>query len=119
VVPLPGAAAGVERVTILAVVGEVEASPVPAADVERSVGPECQVPDRVGGVLLAPVLDQYLLAAGHLVGVEVDLQAREAPADHAAVSAVAPGGEGQGSESMPTVPQRGAGWVLPSWWSYV
>jgi hypothetical protein len=34
-------------------------------------------------------------------------------------SAVAPGGEGQGSESMPAVPQRGAGWVLPSWWSYV
>ena len=56
-------------------------------------------------VLLAPVLDQHLLGAGHDVAGR--LEAREPAADDAAV-AVAPGGVGHGSESTPGVPQRGA-----------
>ena len=53
-------AARVERVAVLAVVGEVEARAVARADVERAVGAEGELADRVARVLLAPVLDQHL-----------------------------------------------------------
>ena len=63
----PGAprrvAARVARVAVLAVVGEVEARAVAAADVQRAVGAEDQVADRVARVLLAPALEQHLLDA--------------------------------------------------------
>src|SRR5829696_7462281 len=55
--------------TVLAVVDVVEARPVTPAGIQRSVGPELQRADRVAGELLAPVLDQHLLAAGHDVAV--------------------------------------------------
>ena len=81
--PARRVAAGVDRAAVLAVVDEVEAGAVAAAGVERAVGAELQGADRVAGVLLAPVLDQHLLGAGHHVAG--GLQARQAPADHAAV----------------------------------
>src|SRR5687768_18187601 len=54
-----------------------------AADVQRTARPEGQVADRVHGVLLAPVVDQHLLGAGH--DVAGGPQAREPAADRAAV----------------------------------
>ena len=100
-------AAGVERVTILAVVGEVEARPVPAADVQSPVGAEGQVSDRVGGVLLAPVLDQDLLASGHRVAPGSACQPREAPAYHAAVRGCARGGGAGVGRDTRRAPARG------------
>ena len=46
------------------------------ADVECPVGPESQISDGVGGVLLAPVLYQDLFGAGHLIRSDVGPQAR-------------------------------------------
>src|SRR5829696_2455522 len=57
-------------------------------------------------ILLAPVLDQDLLGAGHLVGVGVDLQAREAPADHAAVGGGTRGGGTRVGEYARRAPAR-------------
>ena len=58
-------AARVERHAVLAVVDEVEARAVAAADVERAVGAEVDRADRVARELLAPVLDQHLLGPVH------------------------------------------------------
>ena len=60
-------AARIQRVSVLSVVGEVEARTVAGARVERAVGTELDRPDRVARILLAPVLDQHLLGAGHHV----------------------------------------------------
>ena len=49
----------------LAVVDVVEARAVAAGHVERAVGAEREVADRVARELLAPVLDQHLLGARH------------------------------------------------------
>jgi hypothetical protein len=76
-------AAGVERTAVLAVVDEVEAGAVAAAGVQVPVGAELHRADGVARVLLAPVLDQDLLGTGH--DVAGGLQARQAPADDAAV----------------------------------
>ena len=58
-------AAGIERASVLAPVGEVEAGAVSAARVERSVGAEREGARRMTRVLLAPVLDEDLLRARH------------------------------------------------------
>ncbi len=71
------------RTAVLPVVGEREARAVSAACVRAPVGAELDGPDGVARVLLAPVLDQYLLGAGHHVAGR--LETREASADHAAV----------------------------------
>ncbi len=60
-------AAHVRRAAALAVVGECEARGVAGAHVQRAVGPERQRPHGVARVLLAPVLDQDVLAADHHV----------------------------------------------------
>ena len=82
--PARRVAARVERGTVLAPVGEVEAGPVAAGGVQGPVGPELQVAHRVARVLLAPVLDQHLLGTGHQV--PGGGQARQPPRDHAAVA---------------------------------
>ena len=82
--PARRVAAGVEGAAVLAVVGEVEAGPVAAGHVQGAVGPEGQVADRVARVLLAPVVDEHLLGAGHLVAGGG--QARQPARDHAAVA---------------------------------
>ena len=71
----------------LAVVGVHEARPVARAGIERPVGPELDVADRMARELLAPVVDQDLLAADHRV--PGDLEARQAAADDASVRGVA------------------------------
>ena len=76
-------AARVERAPVLAPVGEVEAGAVAAADVERAVVAEREAADGVARILLAPVLDQHLLGAGHRVAG--GLQPREPSGDDAAV----------------------------------
>ncbi len=65
--PPGGSPQGLTRVAVLAVVDEVEARAVAAAHVEGAVGAELERADRVARVLLAPVLDQDLLGAGHHV----------------------------------------------------
>ena len=75
---------GIEGRAVLPVVREVEARAVTAAHVQGAIGPERERADRVAGVLLAPVLDQHLLTAGHRVAGR--LQPREPAADHASVS---------------------------------
>jgi hypothetical protein len=69
----------------LAVVGAPKAGTIAPADVELAVGAEGQIAHGVTGVLLAPVLDQDLLVAGHRVRGNISLQAREALADHATI----------------------------------
>ncbi len=78
-------AAGVARNAVLAVVDEVWARSVAAACVEGAVRPEAQVADAVRRPLLAPVLDQHLLRADHLV--PLGLEAREPGTHDAAVRA--------------------------------
>ena len=67
----------------LAIVGIVEARAFPCADVEHAVGSEPQVAQRMAWELLAPVVDEHLLGAGHHVAQ--GLEPREAAADDAAV----------------------------------
>ena len=76
--------AGVDRASVLAPVGEVEARAVTGAGVEGARAPELDGADGVAGVLLAPVLDQHLLAARHRVPAR--RQPGQPPTDHAAVS---------------------------------
>ncbi len=75
-------AARVDRVPLLAPVGEVEAGSLAATDVELAVGAEGQVADRVARVLLAPVGDQVRLRRHRVAG---DRQFRQPTGDHAAV----------------------------------
>src|SRR5439155_3970877 len=65
-----------ERIPGLAVVDEREARAVATAHVEGAVGAEEERPDRVAGKLLAPVLQEHVLAARHH-HVAGRLQARE------------------------------------------
>ena len=74
--------AGVGR-AVLPVVDVVEARAVAAGDVEIPVAAEQQRADRVAGELLAPVVDEHLLAAGH--DVPAELQSRHPPRHEAAV----------------------------------
>ena len=87
----------------LPVVDEVEARAVAAAHVERAVGAEGERADRVARELLAPVLDQHLLGAGHHVAGR--LQAREPAADDAAVARRT---RRQGSDVPPVRPSAAA-----------
>ena len=101
-----GIRAWVDRTAVLSPVDEIEAGAIACAGVQGAVRPELDRPGRVRGVLLAPVLDQHLLGAGHHVAG--GLQAREAAAHDAAVR-----GRGRaGSDSRPRrarrLPQRGA-----------
>jgi hypothetical protein len=82
--PVSGLAAGIQRAPVLAPIREVEARAVTARDVEGSVGAEGERAHRVTRVLLAPIVDQDLLRAGH--GVSVCGQARETAADDAPVA---------------------------------
>src|SRR5262249_19138431 len=63
------------RIAGLPVVDEIEARAVAGAGVQRAVRAEEQRADRVAGELLAPVLEQHLLAADHEIAGR--LQARE------------------------------------------
>ena len=76
-------AARIQRAAVLAVVDEVEARAVAAADVERAIGAEVERPHRVARILLAPVLDQHLLGSDHRVAGR--RQPGEAAAHDAAV----------------------------------
>ncbi len=76
-------AAGIDGIPVLPVVGEREARAVAGARVQRPVRAEVDGSYRVARVLLAPVLDQHLLRAGHDIAVR--LESREPSADHAAV----------------------------------
>ena len=71
------------RVPHLAVVHVIEGGSVAAGDVQHSIRAEREVADRVARVLLAPVLDQHLLGAGHHVAG--GLEARQPPAHDATV----------------------------------
>ncbi len=73
----------------LAPVGRVEARAVAPGHVQVSVRAEGESSGRVAGILLAPVLDEDLLARGP--GRSGGRQARKVSADHAAV----PGGPGR------------------------
>ena len=75
-------AARVDRASVLPPIGEREAGAVPSGDVERSVGAESERTYRVARELLAPVVDQHLLGAGHEVAVGSQL--REPTADDTA-----------------------------------
>ena len=88
---------GVDRVPVLPVVGEREAGSVAGTRVKRPVRAELDRSRRVARVLLAPVLDQHLLRAGHHVAAR--LESREASADHAAVGGRA---RGRGAGVPPT-----------------
>src|SRR5215217_8459405 len=74
----------VYRVTLLSVVGKVEARSVPTTDVEGAILAKGQITYGVARILRAPVVYEHLLGAGHLVAAR--LQAREPPTDHAPVS---------------------------------
>src|SRR5262249_7283903 len=67
--------AGIIR-AVLPVVDVVEAGAVPGTGVEIPIAAEQERADRVAGELLAPVVDEHLLGAGH--NVPADLQARHA-----------------------------------------
>src|SRR6185503_6331061 len=71
------------RPALLAVVDPGEARPVPGADVQGAIWAEREVPDRVAGELLAPVLDEDLLRPDDRR--TVDREARQPGADDAAV----------------------------------
>ena len=78
-----GVPARVLRVPALAVVGRGEGGTVACARIQRAVGAEQDGTDRMGRVLLAPVVDEHLLGPGHDVARR--LQARQPSADDAAV----------------------------------
>ena len=69
----------------LSPVVRVEGRAVAATRVERSVGPEHEVADRVARKLLAPIVHQHELGSDQRVGRR-DLKARDPAADDAAVS---------------------------------
>src|SRR5205814_6556762 len=66
----------------LAVVDGTEVRAFTAGDVERAVGAEVEVADRVARELLAPALDLHLLVRGDVAGQR---QPGQAPLHHAAV----------------------------------
>ena len=78
----------------LAIVGKGPAGTLAPADVECPVGPEGQVSDRVGGVLLAPALDQDLFRAGHRIRSSSACRRDRRPLT-TQPSLVPPGGSGQ------------------------
>jgi hypothetical protein len=78
-----GVSAWIERVALLAVVGEAPGGTVATTHVERAVGTEGEVTDRVARVLDAPVRDQVRFGRH---GAAADRQPREAPARDAAVA---------------------------------
>jgi len=82
----------------LAVVDEVGAGRVSAGHVQRAVRAELDVSDRVGGRLLAPVLDQDLLRAARRVALRG--QVGQPAARHAPV------GGGPGRRGAAVVPGR-------------
>ena len=94
-----------------------EAGAVAAAGVERAVGAELQVANRVRGVLLAPVFDQNVLQRA-AVGFDRMVAGRGQPdqpaADLAGFGAL---GSGQGSPVVLGVPHLGAGSRSPRMWS--
>ncbi len=84
----------------LAVVDEVEAGTVAAADVERAVGAESEVACGMAWVLLAPIRDQRRRGRR---GVPAGRERASRPVT-TQPSPVAPGGSGQGSPDTPAVP---------------
>src|SRR5690348_9154259 len=83
----------------LAVVHPGRAGPVAAGDIQRPVRAEFDAAHRVGEELLAPIVEEHLFGADHVV--PAGLKAGQPAADHAAVlragwagAAVTPAGSG-------------------------
>ena len=124
-----GIPARVERAPVLAPVGEVEARSVAATCIERPVRPERQRPGRVARILLAPVLDQHLLAPHHHVPGRLEAGETTAHDDSRQQSAPAASGTDRtapraspSAARAPSFPARGrtcrerrrtAGWGMP------